>query len=115
MEPWAERRAACRLRNRRDDPHPARRALYGRPPVLGDGRRHLRQLDPLGHAHDLGGKILLQGAAAARAAFCTMIDNDIGLLAHHAAMTLVPRLGNARLRLLASLLAIGRGRLRRRA
>jgi len=83
--------------------------------MLGDGRRHLGQLDALGHAHDLGGKILMQGAAAARAAIWTMIDDGIGIPAHHAAMALVPGLGTARLGLLASLLAVGRGRLRRRA
>lgn len=114
MQPWAEGRPARRLRHRRDDPHPASRAVHGQPPMLGDGRRHLGQLDPFGHAYDLGGKIRVQGAAAARAAIRTMIDDGIGILAHHAALALVPGLDTARLRLLASLLAVGRRRLRRR-
>lgn len=57
----------------------------------------------------------MQGAAAARAAIRTMIDDDIGILAHPAAMTLVPRLGATGLGLLPTLLAVRRGRLRRGA
>ena len=45
----------------------------------------------------------------------TMIDDDIGILAHPAAMTLVPRLGTTGLGLLPTLLAVRRGRLRRGA
>ena len=65
MQPRAERRAARRLRHRRDHPRLAGRAVHGQPSMLRHDRRHLRQLDPLGHAHDLGGKIAVQGAAAA--------------------------------------------------
>ena len=83
--------------------------------MLGDDRHHRRQVDPLGHADDLSGKIAVQGAAAARAAVGTMLDDRIGILAHHAAVALVAGLDPAGLGLLAPLLAVGRRRLRGRA
>jgi hypothetical protein len=89
--------------------------MHRQPSMLGDDRGHLRQLDPLGHADDLGEKIPVQGAAAARAAVGTMLDHHIGVLAHHPAVALVTGLGAAGLGLLAPLLAVCRRRLRRRA
>ena len=68
MQPRTERRAARCLRHRRDDPRAAARAAHRQPPMLRhDLRRHLRQLDPLADADDLGRKIGRAGAAAARA------------------------------------------------
>ena len=83
--------------------------------MLSDDRRHLRQLDPFGEANDLGRKVPVQSAAAARAAIRAMRDDGIGILAHHAAVALVARLRPAGFGLLAPLLAIRCWRLRRRA
>ena len=115
VQPWAERRAPRRLRHRRDDPHPAGRAVHGQPSMLRHDRCHLRQLDPLGHAHEFDRKISVQGAAAARAAVGPMIDDRVGIVAHHTAMALVAELGPARFGLLAPLFAVCSGRLRGRA
>ena len=86
--------------------------MHGQPAMLRHDRGHLWQLDPLGDADELGGKISVQGATAAYAAILTMLDDGIGILAHHPAVTFVPRLGPAGFGLLASLLAVGRGWLR---
>ena len=115
MQPWAERRAPRRLRHRRDDPHPAGRAVHGQPSMLRHDRCHLRQLDPLGHAHEFDRKISVQAAAAARAAVGPMIDDRVGIAAHHTAMALVAGLGPARFGLLAPFFAVCGGRLRGRA
>ena len=89
--------------------------MHGQPSMLRHDRCHLRQLDPLGHAHEFGRKISVQGAAAARAAVGPMIDDRVGIIAHHAAMALVAGLGPARSGLLAPLFAVCGGRLRGRA
>ena len=83
--------------------------------MLGDDRYDVRQLDPFGEADDLGAKVPVQSAAAARAAIWAMRDDGIGILAHHSAVALVARLRPAGFGLLAPLLAIRRRRLRRRA
>jgi hypothetical protein len=115
MQPRAEWCSPRRLRHGCDHPRAAGRAVHRQPSMLGDGRRDLRQLDLLGHAHDLGRNILVQADAAAHAAIRTMIDDRTGLVTHHAATTLMTGLRPAGLRLLPPLLAVGRGRLRRRA
>ncbi|GJE58200.1 hypothetical protein MPOCJGCO_0279 [Methylobacterium trifolii] len=112
MQPRAERRAPRRLRHRhrhrRKHLRSAGRAAHGQPPMLRHDRHHLRQFDPLGHADDLGRKIPVQVAVAARAAVGTMIDHRVGIVAHRAAVALVPRLGPAGLGLLAPLFAVRR-------
>lgn len=70
-------------------PRAAGRALHNESPMLGDDRRHLRQLDPLGDADAFGGKIAVQGSTAARAAVGPMLDDRVGIVAHHPAMVLV--------------------------
>lgn len=87
--------------------------MHGQTSMLGDDRGHFRQLDPLGHADDLGGKAPVQGATAARVAIRMMLDDRVRILAHHSAVALVTRLDAAGLGLLAPLLAIRRRRLRR--
>ena len=86
--------------------------MNGKAPMLGDDRHHRRQIDPLGDADDLGRQLPVQGATAARAAVGTMLDDRVGILAHHAAMAFVTGLGPAGLGLLPPLLVIGRRRLR---
>ena len=87
--------------------------MHGEAPMLGDGWRHLRHIDLFGRADHLGGKLRVPVAAAARASIGTMLDDRSGIIAYHPAVTLMTRLGAAGLGLLAPLLAIRRGRLRR--
>jgi hypothetical protein len=75
----------------------------------------LGQLDPLVHADPLGQQVRAERRSAAGALARTMLDDLIGRPAHHAAVALVPRLGATRLRALALLFAIRRGRLGRGA
>jgi hypothetical protein len=79
-----------------------------------DQRLDRGKLDLVVLADGLGGKIAGQTGAAARALVGMMIDEAIEILAHRAAVTLVARLGATRLRLIPTLLAIARRRLRRR-
>ena len=76
-------------------------------------RRHRGQLVSLRDADDLSAQVPRQDAAAARARLRTMLDDRIGIVAQHPAVTLVTRLGAAGLGLRALLLAIRRGRLGR--
>jgi hypothetical protein len=109
MQPWAEGRAA-RCRGRwRDHARPAGRTTNGNAPMLRHMRRHRGQLDPLRDADDLSAQVPRQDAAAARARLRTMLDDRIGIVAQHPAVTLVTRFGTAWLGLRALLLAI-RGR-----
>ena len=75
-------------------------------------RQYLQQLYPLRYANDLGGKISVQVAATACATIRTMVDNRVGIVAHHATMTLVAGLGPDGLGLLPPLCAVGRRPLR---
>jgi hypothetical protein len=83
--------------------------------MLRHERRHSGQLDLLREAGDLCRECGVQAATAARASLGTMLDDRIGIVAHHPAVTLVTGLGAAGLGLRALLLAICRGRLRRSA
>jgi hypothetical protein len=79
--------------------------------MLGDDGCHLGQLDPLGHADDLGRQIRRQSAAAAGTLTRAVGHDLVGVGAERAAIPLVTGLGAARLGLVALLLAVGGGRL----
>ena len=95
MQPQSERRALRCLRNRRDHPSPAGRTMNGKAPMLRHHRRHVRQIDLLGHADDIGGKIPVQSAPAACAAVRTIINDCVGILDQDPAVAFVPGLGTA--------------------
>jgi hypothetical protein len=78
---------------------------------LDDGT-DLGQVDCLVLAGGFGRKIARQAGLAARALFGMVIDDAIEILAQGTAVAFASRLGTAGLRLVASLFAIRRGRLR---
>ena len=82
--------------------------------LLDDGL-HLRQLDPLVHADRFGRQIVRQRQTAVWARCRAVVDDRIRLLGEDAAVALVAGLRASGAGLLAPLLAVGRGRLGRRA
>ncbi len=110
-----ERRRGGSGRPRRCHAGPASRAHHGEAPVLLDDGLHLRQLDPLVHADRLGRQIGRQRQTAVRARCRAVVDDRVGILGEDAAVALVAGLRPAGAGLLAPLLAVGRGRLGRRA
>ncbi len=82
--------------------------------LLDDGL-HLRQFDLLVHADRLGRQIRRQRQPAVRAGGRAVVDDRVGIIGDDAAVALVAGLRAAGAGLLAPLLAIGRGRLGRRA
>ena len=89
--------------------------MHGQTPMLGDHRRHLRQLNLLRDAHDLRRKSGVTAAAAACARRRTVLDDGIGIVAERPAVALVTRLGPTGFVLLTPLLVIRRRRFGRRA
>ncbi len=111
----AEGRRGRSGRPRRCHARPASRARHGEAPVLLDDGLHLRQLDPLVHADRLGRQIGRQRQTAVWARCRAVVDDRVRLLGEDAAVALVAGLRASGAGLLAPLLAVGRGRLGRRA
>ncbi len=83
--------------------------------MLLDEGLHLRQLDVLVHADRLGRQIGRQRQPAVRACGRAVVDDRVGIFGDDAAVALVAGLGAPGAGLLAPLLAVGGGRLGRRA
>ena len=111
MEARSERRSLRRRGHRRDDHRPTRRTPHGQTPMTLDEGLDRGKLDLVVFADDLGRQIAGQRHPATRAFIGMMIDDLVDVLAQATRMSLVARLGAARLGLLPALFPIDRGRL----
>ena len=114
MDAGPERSAFRRIRQRRDDDHPARRASNRKAPVALDHWMDLGKFDGLVLACRLGGQVLRELGLATGALIRTVIDLPVERLAHGASLALMAGFSAARPGLVAPLLAICRRWLRRR-
>ena len=111
----AERRSRSLRPPRRRHMRPASRAHHGQAPVLLDDGLHFWQLDVLVHADRLDSQIGRQRQPAVGALGRTVIDDRIRILGGDPAVAFVAGLCAPGPGLLAAFLAVGRGRLGRRA
>ena len=95
-----ERRAGRRLRLSRLRPGTAARADNSQTAMAIDNRRDRRQVDAVVLADHSAGRVRSKDMPATRTAIRPVIGGRVGNLGEPAEMTLVPRLGAARFRVL---------------